>query len=79
MDNIKLIESNKQKILHELYEWAETFCCELDDEDEPSLESYELVFDLARRLEEGKCTQQDYEDILFHIEQINYNEIKIAL
>lgn len=79
MDMINLIENNKQKILPELYEWALTFCCEEDDEGEPCLESYYFVFDLAKRLEQGKCTQKDYEDILFHIEQINYNEIKIAL
>ena len=76
---MELIENNKQKILPELYEWALTFCCEEDDEGEPCLESYNFVFDLATRLEQGKSTQQDYEDILFHIEQINYNEIKIAL
>lgn len=83
MDMIKLIEINKHKILPELYEWAETFCCEEvdegEDKGEPSLESYYFVFDLAKRLEEGKCNIQDYEDILFHIEQINYNETKIAL
>ena len=41
--------------------------------------SYQNVVDLALRLEKNKCSSKDFEDILFHIEQINYDEIKIIL
>jgi hypothetical protein len=78
--NIKdLIEKNKSKILPELYEWAETFDIELDEEDEKTKEPYYEVFDLANRLETGNCSEEDYKNILFHIEQINYNEVVIDL
>jgi hypothetical protein len=78
--NIKeLIETNKSIILPPLYEWAETFDIELDEEGEKTKEPYYEVFDLAKRLEDGNCKPKDYEAILFHIEQINYNEVVISL
>lgn len=79
MNITELIESNKEKIIPELLEWAETFDLELDEDGEKTLEPYESVFNLARRLESGKCSINDYNNIIFHIEQINYNEIKIQL
>ena len=79
MNTAELIESNKEQILEELYEWAETFDMEVDEEGEKTLEPYDKVFSLAEKLEMGLCSEQDYETILFHIEQINYNEIKIKL
>lgn len=73
------IEQRRNQILPELYEWAETFNWELDEDGEKTLESYNSVLSLVQRLELGKCSINDYNNILFHIEQINYNEIKIQL
>jgi hypothetical protein len=79
MNLIELIDSNKKQILPVLYEWAETFDFELDEEGEKTLEPYNQVFDLAVRFEKGECDSKDYQDIFFHIQQINYFEIKIRL
>lgn len=79
MNIIELIETNKKKIIPELFEWAESYDWELDEDGEKTFEAYDAVFNLAKRLELGKCSRNDYENILFHIEQINYNEIKILL
>ena len=79
MNLIELVELNKEQILPALYEWAETFDFEFDEEGEKTLESYNLVFDLAVRFEKGECSLTDYQNILFHIQQINYNEVKIRL
>lgn len=75
----EIIEKSKREILPELYEWAETFDWELDEDGEKTMEPYNEVFSLAERLEKGQSTEKDYLDILFHIEQINHNEIKIVL
>ena len=74
-----LIEINKEKILPELFEWAETFDWELDENGEKTIKPYNEVFTLSKRLEKGECNEQDYENILFHIDQININETKIRL
>ncbi len=79
MNISELIENNKEKIIPELFEWAETFDWELDEEGERIIKPYLEVFMLAQRLENGQCNSVDYQNILFHIEQINYNEIKIQL
>jgi hypothetical protein len=79
MKIFELIEANKEKILPELYEWAETFDWELDEDGEKTMEPYNQIFILAKRLEMGECKEQDYENILFHIDQINFNETKIRL
>ncbi len=79
MKHSELIQTNKEKILPELYEWAETFIGELDDDEEITDEPHNFVYGLAEKLEKNQCTENDYDDILFHIEQINYNEIKIAI
>ncbi len=79
MDIIEKIYANRKQIIPELYEWAETFDWELDEDGERTLEPYNYVFGLAKKLDKNICTNKDYEDILFHIEQINYNEIKIKL
>lgn len=79
MNMSELIESNKEKILPELYEWAETFDWELDEEGEKSDKPYLEVFTLAQRLENGTCSPDDFKNIMFHVEQINYNEIKIQI
>jgi hypothetical protein len=75
----KLIKAKRKKILPPLYEWAETFIGKIDEDDEPTTHAYDYVFGLAKKLEKKKCKRKDYIDILFHIEQINYDEIKIAL
>jgi hypothetical protein len=79
MNLIELIDTNKEEILLVLYEWAETFDFELDEEGERTSKPYNYVFDLAERFEKGECDKADYQDILFHIEQINHDEIKIQL
>ena len=79
MNIIKKIDAKKDFIASEMYEWAETFIGEIDEEDEETLESYNYVFELAERLEKNQCSEKDYEDIIFHIDQINYNETKIKL
>ncbi len=74
-----LLEKNKSRIINELYEWAETFDFQYDEEGEKSLNEYSEVFHLVRRFETGNCKSDDYKNILFHIEQINYEETKIQL
>ncbi len=77
--SIKKVQKNKKNIASALYAWAGTFDFEVDDECEPSTEARDLIFDLAERLENGNCNEQDYKEILFHIEQINCGEVKIKL
>jgi len=79
MNIIEKIEINREQILLELYEWAETFDWELDEDDERTMQPYNEVFSLAERFDKGQCDESDYKNILFNIEQINYTEIKIAL
>jgi uncharacterized membrane protein len=76
---MEILEKNKKNILIELYEWVETFDNEFDDDGEEITDSYDTIFALIKRFEKGECDENDYNDILFHIEQINYNEIKINL
>lgn len=79
MEIFELIEKNKDIIIPDLYEWAETFDLEIDDDGEKSLESYNAVFSLVQRFENGHCDRSDYVEILFHINQINFNEQKIKI
>ncbi len=79
MNIVDKINCQRRLIVSELYEWAETFIGEKDDEGEPTLESYNSVFDLANRLENNNCSKADYINIEFHICQINYNEQRIRL
>ena len=79
MEISEIIEQNKVIILDNLFEWAETFDWELDEDGERVLDSYDFVFGLAEKLDKNNCSYKDYEDILFHIEQINYLETKIIL
>lgn len=85
---MEIITKNKNYILPELIIWAETFNPEnivyyknnIEEEDEKEItKSYEFMLNLVGKLENDKCTQKDFEDILFNIEQINYNSIKIVL
>lgn len=88
MNIIDKINNNKDFIISELYEWAETFNPEkmiynpnnIDEEVEIEMyQSYNNVKSLAQKLENTSCSKKDYEDIVFHIDQINYNETIIKL
>ena len=79
MNIIEKIELNRDQILPKLYEWAETFDWEFDEEGEKTDKPYSEVYTLAQRFENSNCSIDDYKNILFHIEQINHNEIKIKL
>lgn len=73
------LETLKHVLIPELYEWAETFIGEVDEEGELTMEPYDTVYSLAERFEAGTCSEADYRDILFHIWQINYDEERIRL
>lgn len=73
MSDIEKILQNKAQIVQELYDWAQTFDNEVDDDDEPTTETLDYIRSLAEKLENNRCSPKDYEDILFHIWQINYN------
>lgn len=79
MNIIKKIEQNREQILPELYEWAETFDLEFDEDGEKTMEPYNEIFSLASRLQNGECNENDFKNILFHIQQINYQKVKIQL
>ncbi len=88
MDIIEKITAKKELIVSELYEWAETFNPEniiyneytIDEEEEEEMfESYNYVFSLAEKLKKNQCSYKDYDDIIFHIDQINYNTKKIKI
>ena len=85
---MKINQQKREDILPYLFEWAETFNPENIIYSKNNTEeiyetemfnSYQNLVDLALRLEKNKCSSKDFEDILFHIEQINYDEIKIIL
>lgn len=75
---IEKILEKRDLIVDRLYSWAETFDWEIDEEGERTFVPYDIVYSLAERLEQGNCNEKDYEEILFHIWQINHGEDKIA-
>ena len=79
MKYVKEIEKYKNVIVEELYNWAITFYYGHNIDGEEVDEGYDMVYSLAMRLENNKCTKEDYENILFHIWQINYNETRIPI
>lgn len=79
MEICEIIEQNKVIILDNLFERAETFDWEIDEDGERVLDSYDFVFGLVEKLDKNNCIYKDYEDMLFHIKQINYFEFKIIL
>ena len=88
MNIIEKIKNKKELIISELYQWAETFNPEniiynvnnIDEEEENDMfQSYNSVKSLAERLEKNECNKKDYEEILFQIDQINYNKTIIKL
>jgi hypothetical protein len=58
------IDANRSLVIEELYSWAWTF---------DSNKAYKSVRNLAKRLETGLCSEEDYLDIIFHIWQMDYN------
>ncbi len=78
-ESIEKINQKRNLIVNELQYWAETFDIETDEEGEPSDKAFNHITKLARNLKNDICSDKDYEDIIFHIYQINYNEIIIAL
>lgn len=78
-DFVKFVYENKAQIVNELYNWADTFDWELDEEDERTNVSLVAIRNLAKRLDKDLCTTEDYLNIEFHIFQINYNEIIIDM
>jgi hypothetical protein len=79
MNIIEKIKRNKDFIATELYQWTETFEFEYDEYGEKTLDSYNFVYNLAEKLENNVCSQEDYKNIEFHIQQINYNNVIIKL
>ncbi len=73
MSDIEKILQNKAQIVQKLYEWALVFVIDLDEYGNKTTEGLDYVWGLAEKLENNQCTQDDYENILFHIWQINYN------
>ncbi len=79
MNIIEKINRKNIFIASELYQWAETFEYELDEDGEKTQDSYNFVYNLAEKLENNVCNQEDYENIEFHVKQINYNKVIIKL
>lgn len=67
----------KSWIIQELEDWAETFNNNYPDYLEEKIEEEENSFNsiqsLIKRYTNGECTKEEYENILFHIWQIQYN------
>ena len=86
MKIINKINKKKDLVVYELYNWSETFNPEniiynvnsIDEKDD-MFKSYNYVKKLAEKLENNECNKKDYEDIIFQIEQINYNKTIIKL
>ena len=79
MKIIEKIKQNRNQIILELNEWAETFNPEniiynknsnKDDDKIEMYNDYEFVLSLINRFKNNQCSDKDYVDILFHIEQI---------
>lgn len=71
------IMRNKDAIVIALYSWAETFIGELDEDREPTTEPFDYVWRLAENLENEICDEKDFEDIDFHIWQINFEDEEV--
>lgn len=88
MINSQLILEKKAKILPELINWIETFNPENiiydknrieEDEEEDMYKTYDYLNELTERLKHNRCTDKDFEVILFQIKQINHNKIIVDL
>lgn len=79
MSNHNIILRNKIILVNALLDWAETFREELDEDDEPTSNSFDFLVELSKKLENETCDEKDYSEIMFHLWQINYNEEKIII
>lgn len=88
MSLIDKINQKKEIIISELNDWAESFNPEnilynknrIEEEEELEMfQTYNSICQLINRFEKNECDEMDYENILFHIEQINYDETVIDL
>jgi hypothetical protein len=88
MKNSELILRNKTKILPELIGWVESFNPENiiynknrieEGEEENMFKCYEYLYVVVERLKSNQCSDEDFEAIIFQVNQINYNETKIEL
>lgn len=67
----------KQDIIHHLIEWANTFIGDTEeDEDGEEVETdgYDTIMSLANSFEGGEYTENDLEEIYFHLSQIAEGE-----
>lgn len=72
-----MVDEYKTWVVHELSEWSETFNhhypIHMDEEIKESGEAYYFIRNLIDKLNNGTCTKEDYEEILFHLWQRYYN------
>lgn len=75
-----VLEKQSKEWLHkQMLDWAFTFQDIYIDKDEYPEEykennaSYKFVNSLAKKIKKGKLTVRDYEEIVFHLYQKNYN------
>jgi hypothetical protein len=63
----------KDWIINELESWAETFNNDYPDYMEDKIEeenkAYDFIHKLISKYKNNNCTQEDYENILFHLWQ----------
>lgn len=64
----------KDWVIDELSSWALTFIDEKDDEGEATSKSYDLIIKLVNKFEQNSCSSEDYENILFHLWQIEHGK-----
>ena len=84
---MKILLGKRDKILPHLYDWLETFNSENimfsknidEDKIEEMDQDYEYLLNLFTKFEKGNCSEDDYQKILFHIHQINYNKTIIDI
>ena len=67
------MEEYKNHIIDRLESWADTFNNNYPDYMEETIEEenkvYEFIHELIIKYKNNKCTQEDYENILFHLWQ----------
>lgn len=67
----------KSWVIEKLEDWAETFNNNypdyLEDKIEEETNAYNSIKTLIERYSDGNCSKEEYETILFHIWQKEYN------
>lgn len=69
-----MITDYKEWVIDELSSWALTFIDEKDSEGEPTSETYDSIMKLVTNFEKTICLSEDYENILFHLWQIEHGK-----